>query len=188
MCGGVVRPSGAGRWHSRTRAYSRRGGARTRSLSSAARPVGHPVRARVNFFRAGASAGARLLRHTRALLPLPPELPLGCAGGAGVEGVLFPWLTPLPSFCCGYWSSKKKGVAGGAAGCVGGTRTSALRSPVRTPARRPPRSRRTHSQKFPSLRFAFALKMARVPPHQTTHVPVPRPFSFLLPLFFPHSF
>lgn len=135
------------------------------------RAVGHPVRARVNFsareraqVRDFFAAGARSCRS----LPRCPW----AAGGAGVEGVLFPLLTPLPSFCCGYWSSKKKGVAGGAAGCAGEARTSTSRSPLPLPPARTPADRTVLS----FHRFALLLPL-RWPRSQATHVPVPKPFS-----------
>lgn len=133
--GGVVRPSGARRWHPRTRAPAPMR-ARTLLLSSAAPAAGHPGRARGNFSareRAQVrdffffAAGARSCRS----LPRCPW----AAGGAGVEGVVFPLFTPLPSFCCGYWSWKKKGVAGGAAGCS--RRNSLARQPRALPSHSP---------------------------------------------------
>lgn len=189
LCGEIVRRSGARRWApAHPLRVPPRARARAHPLALLSRSGRPPPSARPRkLFRAGASAGARLsaarARSCRSL----PRCPWA-AGVAGVEGVLFPLLTPLPSFCCGYWSSKKKGVAGGAAGCAGETRTSASRSPLPLfSARWPPHSRRPHSLKFPPLRFAFALKMAP----ESLHV---RPFMFQSPglsppqpLFFPHS-
>lgn len=137
--GEVVRPSEARSWHSCTRAHS-----------SVARAVGRPARARVNF-SARERAQVRGFCGARALLAFPSEVPLGCGWG-GCGRVMFPSLTLLPSFCCGYWSWKKKGVAGGVAGCVGETRAPLPRAHSRALATALPQTR---SLKFTPLRFAF---------------------------------
>lgn len=157
LCGGVVRPSEARRWHPRTRADSRRGRARTLLLSSAA-PCGRPPCARPRkLFRAGASAGARLfLRHARA-----PAVPfrgaLGLRVGRVWKGFCFPCSPHFPHFVVAIGVRRRKE-----------SRTARLGVPEKL-ARQPralpfhsPRahSRRPHSLKFPPLRFAFALKMA----------------------------
>lgn len=134
QCGGAGRPSEAGRRHSRTRAYLwPRARAHSLALLGRSPAIGHPVRARANF-SARERAQVRGFCGTRAHPPpaLPPG-PFGAAPGLRMgqlwKGFSFPCSPPLPSFCCGYWSSKKRGVAGGAAGCVGETRTSALLFP-----------------------------------------------------------
>lgn len=168
-----------------TRAHAptpRRG--RAHPLALLGRSGGRPPGARPRkLFSARERAQVRDFFAARARAPAVPfRGALGLRVGRVWKGFCFPCSPHFPH-CCGYWSSKKKGVAGGATGCAGETRTSASRSPLpllpaRTPARWPPHSRRPHRLKFPPLRFAFTPKMAPgVPPCQATHVPVPKPFS-----------
>lgn len=158
FCGEVVHPSKARKRHSCTRAYSRRGHALTRLLSPAARP-GRPACARQGkLFRAGASAGAMLLRQARALLPFPSEVPLGCGWGGCGRGfvslahrtsLILLWLLELEE-------ERSRGVA--RLGVSGETRAPLPREHSRALANTLPQ---THTLKLPQLRFAFAFKMAR---------------------------
>lgn len=172
-----------------------RGRARTRSPSSAARPRSATLCAPAQTFPRGSerrceafAARAHTLRARSR--PVPSELPPACGWGRCGRGFLSLAHPDFPHYC-GYWSSKKRGVAGGAAGCVGGNSHVGLALPPcslshdghRAPAGQP------HSQKFTPLRSAFALRMDPESHHVKPGVfQPPGPFSFLLPLFFPSQF
>lgn len=146
--GGVVRPSGARRWHPRTRAPAPMR-ARTLLLSSAAPAAGHPGRAR-KLFRAGASAGARLFFFSRpARAPAVPfRGALGLRVGRVWKGLCFPCSPHFPHFAVAIGVGRRKESRAARLGVAGETRShvslalSPPTPPARTPARWPPHSRR----------------------------------------------
>lgn len=139
-----------------------------RALARPSRPLARdrpPCARPRKLFRAGASAGARLLRHARAPSARAPARSLrSCPrpeDGAAVEGVFFPLLTPTSLILL--WllefeeerSRRRRGWV-----CRGNShiglalpRCSLSRAGHRAPAGQ------RHSQKFPPLRSAFALRM-----------------------------
>lgn len=160
-------PSEAGRQHSRTRAYLwPRARARAHSLALLGRSpaVGHPVRARANF-SARERAQVRGFCGTRAhpSRALPPG-PFGAAPGLRVgqmwKGFSFPCSPPLPSLL---WllEFEEKRSRGRRAGCVGGNSHVGLALPPCSLSRAGHRAPtgQPHSQKFPPLCSAFALRM-----------------------------
>lgn len=100
-----------------------RGRARTRSPSSAARPRSATLCAPAQTFPRGSERRCEAFAARASTLrarsrPVPSELPPACGWGRCGRGFLSLAHPDFPHYC-GYWSSKKRGVAGGAAGCVG---------------------------------------------------------------------
>lgn len=111
-------------------------GAGARALARPPRPLarGRPPCARPRkLFRAGASAGARLLRHARAPSARAPARSLrSCprpAGGADVEGVFFPLLTPTSLIIVAIGVRRREESRAARLGVSGETHTSALLFP-----------------------------------------------------------
>lgn len=194
LCGGAGRPSEAGRWHSRTRAYLwPRARAHSLALLGRSPAVSHPVRAPAQTFLRGSerrceafAARSRTLRARSR--PVPSELHPVCGWGRCGRDFLSLARPHFPHFVVAIGVRRREESRAARLGVSGKLACRPCASPVLTPARRPPRSRRPAAQKFPPLRSAFAFRKDPESHHVKAGYSSPRAFLFPPPSLLPSQF
>lgn len=148
------------------------------------RAVGHPVRARVNFSARERAQVRDFFCGTRALLPFPSEVPLGCGwGGCGRGFVSLAHPTSLILlWLLEFEEERSRGRRGWV--CRRSSHVSLALSPSTPPARTPADRTVLSFHRFALL---LPLRWPRSPSMSGHACSSPQVFLLPTPLFFPHS-